>query len=232
MQLILFDIDGTLVHGGPAKEAFHAAMVGTFGTAGDIEVHSFAGKTDPQIARELLEGAGLDRPAVLRGFPALWARYLSELETRLTTSPMSLLHGVMEILEALEGSGRAALGLVTGNIAGGARLKLGSVGLEQRFPVGSYGSDHEIRNHLPGIAIRRANEVFRRTFRPTEVVIVGDTPRDVECGRHEGTRTVGVATGQYDARSLREAGADAVFEDFSETPAVLDALLHPDSSVP
>ena len=225
VRLILFDIDGTLVHGGPAKEAFHAAMVATFGMAGDFEVHSFAGKTDPQIARELLEGAGLDERAVNRGFPALWERYLEELETRLSGSPMSVLHGVTEVMEALEGSGGAALGLVTGNIAGGARLKLGSVGLVERFRVGSYGSDDEIRNHLPGIAIRRAREHFRRSFQPDDVVVVGDTPRDVACGRHEGTRTLGVATGRYDALSLREAGADHVFDDLSDTVAVLDALL-------
>ena len=231
MRLVLFDIDGTLVHGGPAKEAFHAAMVATFGTTGDIEVHSFAGKTDPQIARELLEGAGLDEQTVNRGFPALWARYLEELETRLTRSPMRVLHGVMDVLEALEGSGQAALGLVTGNIAGGARLKLGSVGLVERFRVGSYGSDHEIRNHLPGIAIRRARDLFGRSFQPGDVVIVGDTPRDVACGRHEGTRTLGVATGRYDALSLREAGADHVFDDLSDTVAVLGALLDPGPSL-
>jgi len=232
VRLILFDIDGTLVHGGPAKEAFHAAMIATFGTAGDIEVHSFAGKTDPQIARELLEGAGLDEQAVNRGFPVLWRRYLEELETRLIGSPLDVLDGVMEVLEALERSGGAGLGLVTGNISGGARLKLGSVGLAERFRVGSYGSDDEVRNHLPGIAIRRASELFRRSFRPDEVVIVGDTPRDVACGRHACTRTLGVATGQFDARSLEEAGADHVFENLSDTSAVLDALLEGDPTVP
>jgi phosphoglycolate phosphatase-like HAD superfamily hydrolase len=225
MRLVLFDVDGTLVGGGPAKEAFHTAMVATFGTAGDIEVHSFAGKTDPQIARELLTGAGLDDREVDRGLPTLWERYLEELEARLAGRPMEVLAGVPDLVRALESTGAVALGLVTGNIAGGARLKLGSVGLAPHFRVGSYGSDDEVRNHLPGIAMRRAREVFGRMFSPRDVVIVGDTPRDVECGRHEGTRTFGVATGHYGPRALCEAGADDVAEDLSDTETILEALL-------
>jgi len=225
VRLLLFDIDGTLVQGGPAKEAFHEAMVGTFGTAGDIEVHSFAGKTDPQIARELLTGAGIDDRTVDVGLPRLWQRYLMELETRLAGRPMVILAGVLDLLRALERTGGTALGLVTGNIADGARLKLGSVGLADHFRVGSYGSDDEARNHLPGIAMQRAREVFGRTFRRRDVVIVGDTPRDVECGKHEGTRTLGVATGHYGLQSLRDAGADHVVGDLSDTESILDALL-------
>ncbi|HZD03989.1 MAG TPA: HAD hydrolase-like protein, partial [Longimicrobiales bacterium] len=114
---------------------------------------------------------------------------------------------------------------VTGNIVEGARLKLGSVGLVHRFRVGGFGSDHEIREHLPGIAIRRARDAFGAAFHRRDVVIVGDTPRDVACGRHEGTRTLGVATGHHDADELREAGADLVVADLTETRVVADALL-------
>lgn len=224
-RLVLFDIDGTLVMGGPAKEAFHLAMVETFGTAGAIEVHSFAGKTDPQIARELLTQAGLLDADVDRGLPGLWTRYLAELESRLVARPMVLLDGVTELIGALEATGEVALGLVTGNLAEGARLKLGSVGLIERFRVGGYGSDAEVREHLPAIAMRRAGEVFGRAYSRQDVVVVGDTPRDVACGRHEGTRTLGVATGHYSADALNEAGADRVFEGFSDTAEVLEALL-------
>ena len=145
-RLLLFDIDGTLVSGGPAKEAFQLAMVEVFGTAGDIEVHEFAGKTDPQIARELLRGAGLDDPRIDRGLPALWDRYLAELEARLPALPMTVLPGVRALVDALEAlQAEVALGLVTGNIAGGARLKLGSAGLDAPFPLGGFGSDAEER---------------------------------------------------------------------------------------
>lgn len=224
-RLILFDIDGTLVWGGPAKEAFRTAMADTFGTVGAVETHSFAGKTDPQIARELLTGAGFADHEVDRRLPDLWRRYLEELEARLPARPMELLTGVRELLGALEATGQVGLGLVTGNIAAGAWLKLASVGLHRRFRVGGYGSDGEIRNHLPRIAMDRARDAFGVAVSPENVVIVGDTPRDVACGHHEGTRTVAVATGRYDLQQLRQAGPDRAVRDFAATEAVVEALL-------
>ncbi len=224
-RLILFDIDGTLAEGGPAKGAFHAAMMATFGTAGAIESYSFSGKTDPQIARELLVASGLDDTEIDDGFPGLWEGYAEELERRIVANPMRLLPGVKKLIEALEAEAEVALGLVTGNIARGAQLKLGSVGLDGRFHVGGYGSDHEDREYLPGIALSRAAETWGVRFETDCVFVVGDTPRDVQCGKHHGTRTVAVATGHFDEEQLEAAGADVVFEDFSEVPAVLEILL-------
>lgn len=223
--LVLFDIDGTLVRGGPAKDAFRQALHEAFGTVGGIHVHDFAGKTDPQIARELLSAAGLVDEAIDRGLPVLWRRYAEELEARLVECPMETLPGVGELLDALEGTGEVALGLVTGNIAEGARLKLASVGLSERFTVGGFGSDHETRNHLPGIAIERATRRLGVRFDRSRVFVVGDTPRDVACGLHEGVRTVGVATGRHDVTTLLGAGAHAAFPDFRATGEVLAALL-------
>ena len=223
--LVLFDVDGTLVHGGPAKDAFHAAMIEAYGTTGDIEVHEFAGKTDPSIARELLTGAGLEADEVDAGFPDLWKCYLRELEARLTARPMKLLAGVAELLRALDGVGEVAMGLVTGNIAGGAHLKLASAGIREHFQVGGYGSDHEVRDHLPAVAIERAARHFGVPFSKDRVHVVGDTPRDVACGRHEGVRTLAVATGRFPLETLRDAGADAVFDDFKGTQEVVDELL-------
>jgi len=224
--LVLFDIDGTLLHGGPARGAFETAMVEVFGTAGPIDTWEFSGKTDPQIARELLTEAGLEEERIDAGLPLLWSRYLSEMEARLPAQPTRTLPGVAELLRALERSGDVGLGLVTGNLLGGAQLKLASVGLESRFPVGAFGSDREIRNELPGIAVGRARDHWRRDFSPGEVVVVGDTPRDVDCGRFFGTRTVAVATGKFDIESLRATGADAVLEDFGSTDLAVEAILH------
>ncbi len=224
-RLILFDIDGTLVEGGPAKGAFHTAMMATFGTAGPIGSHSFAGKTDPQIARELLAASDFDDAEIDAGLPRLWDGYVAELESRIVHDPMRLLPGVGRLIEALEEQPDVALGLVTGNIARGARVKLGSVGLDGRFPVGGYGSDHEERQHLPGIALTRALDAWGVRFRRESVFVVGDTPRDVECGKHHGTKTVAVATGHFGREQLEAAGADVVFGDFSEARTVLDVLL-------
>jgi phosphoglycolate phosphatase-like HAD superfamily hydrolase len=223
--LILFDIDGTLTRGGPAKVAFHTAMLETFGTAGAIESHDFSGKTDPQIARELLTEAGLEDAAVDAGLPGLWDRYIRELEARIGDNPMRLLPGIASLIEALDAEPDVALGLVTGNIVRGAQVKLGSVGLAECFAVGGYGSDHEIREHLPAIALERAFEAWGVRFPSESADIVGDTHRDVECGKHQGTRTVAVATGRVPRERLESAGADVVFDDFSDVASVLEALL-------
>lgn len=223
-RLILFDIDGTLVRGGPAKVAFETAMVETYGTTGDLSRVSFAGKTDPQIARELLTGAGFERGRIDEGLPALWERYLTHLQAHLPRRPMSVLGGVRELLDALAAVEGVALGLVTGNIAGGAELKLESAGLWERFAVGGYGSDHEERNHLPAIALERARARWRAELEPSDAVIVGDTPRDIACGRACGSRTVAVATGSFTPDQLHAAGADHVVPDLSATVSMLELL--------
>ncbi len=223
--LILFDIDGTLLAGGPAKEAFHLALLEVFGTAGPIEEWEFSGKTDPQIARELLREGGVGDSDIDGRFPELWARYLSGLEARLPGNPTRALPGVVALLEALRSEEGVALGLVTGNLARGAALKLGAARLDGPFPVGGFGSDHEERNELPGVALIRAREHWGRTFAPNEVVVVGDTPRDVACGRAHGLRTVAVATGRFDAETLAATGPDATLADLAETDQVVRLLL-------
>jgi phosphoglycolate phosphatase-like HAD superfamily hydrolase len=224
-RLILFDIDGTLVRGGPAREAFGIALEASFGTTGAIDRHDFAGKTDPQIARELLVADGLKPEQVEEGFPRLWARYLAELEARLAFAPMETLPGVGGLLAELEEAQRVALGLVTGNIASGAQLKLGSVGLTEYFRVGGFGSDNELRDHLPAIAIGRACEAWGREFRRAEVWIVGDTPLDVSCGRHAGVRTLAVATGRHSTEELEACRPDEVVENLRDVGGVLLTLL-------
>jgi phosphoglycolate phosphatase-like HAD superfamily hydrolase len=224
-RLVLFDIDGTLVSGGPARDAFHIALLEVFGTAGPIAEWEFSGKTDPQIARELLREAGLGDEEIGAGFPRLWECYLDEMAVRLPTVPPRALPGVSALLQALAARGTVALALLTGNVAGGARLKLAAAGLESWFAVGAFGSDRETRNELPTIAVRRALDYWGVEFSAGSVVVVGDTPRDVDCGRGHGARTVAVATGRFGEEALQETGADVVLRDLRETDAALDAIL-------
>lgn len=224
-RLLLFDIDGTLVRGRAARKAFEIALHAAYGTAGAIDAHDFSGKTDPQIARELISATGLDRARLDARLPLVWDRYLAELEARLPADPMRVLPGVPALLDALDATGEAALGLVTGNVVGGARLKLGSVGLFDRFRVGGYGSDHEVRNHLPRVAIDRAREAWGVDFDRSDVWIIGDTPLDVACGRHEGVRTLAVATGRHPVDELTGCGADVVVEDLSGVDDMMRVLL-------
>lgn len=237
-RLILFDVDGTLVWGGPAKEAFTLALGRAFAPSaregralarviGEVGVGvSFAGKTDPQIARELLRKAGLDDARIDAGLTRLWTLYPRELERRLPAKPVTALPGARRLLAALEERGDAALGLLTGNIREGARLKLGSAGVAtDAFPVGAFGSDRERRNHLPAVAVERAERVWGLRFAPESVVVVGDTPLDVECGRHFGARTFAVATGHFGAAELEAAAADHVAPDLTRTREVVDVLM-------
>lgn len=224
-RLLLFDIDGTLVRGGPAKDAFVDAMTETYGTPGPLETVSFAGKTDPQIARELLSRAGLSREEIDRGLERLWVRYLAHLEERLPADPVSVLPGAGELLDALAAVEDVAVGLLTGNIEGGARLKLSSGGLWEHFTFGSYGSDHEERDELPAIAVGRARELYGSVVSAELAVVIGDTPRDVACGKAGGTRTIAVATGSYGADDLMASGPDHLLEDLSATSDVVDLLL-------
>jgi phosphoglycolate phosphatase-like HAD superfamily hydrolase len=224
-RLVLFDIDGTLLSGGPAKDAFHLALVEVFGTAGPIHEWEFSGKTDPQIARELLREAGLADSEIDAGFPRLWRRYVAEMESRLPGRPPRPLPGVPDLLLELARRETVALALLTGNVAEGARLKLGAAGLAAWFPVGAFGSDRETRNDLPTIAVGRARDHWGVDFAARDVVVVGDTPRDVDCGRCHGARTVAVATGRFGEDALRETGADAVLRDLSRTDAALSAIL-------
>ena len=223
-MLLLFDIDGTLTWGGPAKEAFGFALEGTFGTAGPIADHDFSGKTDPLIMRELLTAAGHASCEIEAGLPRFWDLYLSELDARIGAEPVTVLPGVRALVGALAARDDVFLGLVTGNVEGAAMLKLRSAGLWERFPVGGFGSDHEARNELPAVALRRAAAHWGRPFRGEHAVIIGDTPRDIECSRAVGAATVAVATGRFSAEDLRDAGADRVLAGFADTRATVEAL--------
>lgn len=226
-RLVLFDVDGTLIRGGPAKVAFSRALARVFGNLTVPENMNFAGKTDPQIVREVVEGAGRSPLGVAQVLPRVWESYVAELKELLRDAPPERLPGTADLLHALEGRSDVGLGLVTGNVARGARLKLEAVGLAGRFPVGGYGSDHEERDRLPGIAMERARRHWGRPFDPGSVVVVGDTPRDVRCARAHGAWCVAVATGRYSATALREEGPDHVLEDFRDTVRTMELLTDP-----
>jgi phosphoglycolate phosphatase-like HAD superfamily hydrolase len=232
MRLILFDIDGTLLWtDGAGRRAIQRALLDEMGTAGPIDGYRFDGKTDPQIVRELLTLAGHPEAEAEARISAVCRRYVGLLAAELAQPVQStrLLPGVPELLAALEPhetAGRALVGLLTGNLEGGAALKLRAAGLDPaRFAVGAFGSDSARRPDLPAIAAERAARRTGRRFVGADVVIVGDTPDDVACGRPIGARTVAVATGFYDEVQLRAAGAAHVFAHLSDTRAVTGALL-------
>ncbi len=226
-RLVLFDIDGTLLStNGAAARAFRRALVQVFGTSGPETGYSFAGRTDPQIARDLLTLAGVTPNQIEADLPSVWPIYEGNLAAELQVAAARAYAGVHELLDNLEPERRLLLGLLTGNIVPGARLKLDSAGIGfDRFSVGAFGSDSADRRELPEVAIARAADAVGHRFSGKDVVIIGDTPNDIACGEHLGVRTIAVATGSYSVEELDECGPDHVFEDLTDTQRVLQAIL-------
>lgn len=223
--VLLFDIDGTLITtGGVGRRAVERAFAAMHGRPEACSLVRFDGMTDRSIARLGLQAIGVD--ASDAAIETLLARYVTELEAELlVTSPDSYrVHpGVREIIAAASLAG-AALGLGTGNIEQGARLKLEHVGLYHHFGFGGFGSDHELRVELIRRGAERGAKALGRHPSECRVVVIGDTPKDVDAARGIGAESLGVGTGSFSAAALREHGATYAFDDLSAAGA-LAALL-------
>lgn len=231
-RLVLFDIDGTiLLTAGAGRRAIVAAINELVGPASGMHQVRFDGKTDPQIVAELLAAAGHPGPHPAGRVEALCARYVDLLQHELQQPACrtTVMPGVLPLLDRLEKESGVVLGLLTGNMARGAALKLRSAGLDPgRFRVGAYGSDSAHRSELPPIAARRAEPYFGRVPSGSEVVIIGDTPADIACGACISARAVGVATGAYSLSDLMSCSPHAAFDDLSDTERILEAIFGPD----
>ena len=228
-RLVLFDIDGTLLQSASAgRRAILAAFAEEYEDTNFFDAVRFDGKTDPQIVRELYHAAGHPERATPARAEVMLDRYLVHLERELRERGhlVQTLPGIVELLTALESRSDALVGLLTGNIIPGARLKLGAAGLAfERFALGAYGSDSGHRPDLPSIAAARAEPFLGHVPTGHHVVILGDTPADVTCGASIGARAVAVATGAYSVAELDAAGAWRSFATFADTDAVLEAVL-------
>jgi phosphoglycolate phosphatase len=225
---VFFDIDGTLLlTDGAGRVAIRAALERVYGTSGSSDGYSFHGKTDPQIVVELISGAGLEEEEIRRRMHAVWPVYLERLERELSLRQaedrITVLPGVADLLEALEKREEVSLGLLTGNVEEGARLKLAAAGVTAAFEVGAFGSDSEDRSEVARVALERSRSADGATSRA--MVVVGDTPEDIACAHAVGALAVAVATGRHGVEELVEAGADATFADLSDTGRVVDCLL-------
>ena len=228
MKLILFDIDGTLLWtDGAGRGAIRAALLAEVGSTGPTEGFRFDGKTDPQIVHELLRASGSPHAESASLVQAVCDRYVEMLKGELASGKRTphVYPGVWELLDVLERRDDAVLGLLTGNIVAGARLKLAAVGMQfDRFRVGAFGSDAAERGELPAVAAARAAKLIGETPTGDDIVIIGDTPADVTCGMGVGARAIAVATGSYRTDELAAAGAYAVFESLVDTERVLGAI--------
>lgn len=228
MKVVLFDIDGTILRtDGAGRRAMEHALFTVFGAHGD-PAYRYDGKTDRQITREQMRWAGVSDEVIDRGMPDVFAIYSERLSRELASGAEQaiLLAGIPPLLERLRAHDEVTLGLLTGNIEAGARQKIEAVQLAwEQFLVNAFGSDHEHRPMLPAVAQQRARALLGRDVPGERMVIIGDTPADIHCGRSLNVRAIGVATGRYTVDDLAAHDPAAVFDSLVETDAVVEAIL-------
>ena len=229
MRLVLFDIDGTLLNsGGMGRAAMQRALGLVFGSPGNPS-YRYDGKTDKQIVRDVMRLEGHTDEHIDARMEKLIELYLDGLREGAKSGKFNVrpLEGVVPLLDALDQRKDVVLGLLTGNVEPGARIKLTAAGIDpDRFRVNAFGSDHEHRPELPAIARRRAGETLGLDIAGDRLVVIGDTPADIECGRSLGARAIGVASGHYTVEQLQSHKPYAVFPSLKNIQHVLETILN------
>lgn len=228
MKVVLFDIDGTLLRtDGAGRRSMEHALFTVFGAHGD-PTYRYDGKTDRQITREQMRWAGVADDVIDARMSDVFSLYADRLAEELTsgTEQAILMEGIPPLLERLGAHEQVTLGLLTGNIEQGARQKIHAVNLVwEQFLVNAFGSDHEQRPMLPAVAQQRAQALLGREVPGERMVIIGDTPADIHCGRSLNVRAIGVATGRYSVSELEAHDPAAVFATLADTDAVVESIL-------
>lgn len=223
MKFILFDIDGTIMDsGGAGTRAMDNAFMELYSVRNAFQTISMAGKTDLQILKEGLRLHNIDYSNGV--IPEFYQTYIRYLKINIRDAMGHIKPGIREALRELQAQKEFILGLLTGNIEEGARVKLDFFGLNDYFNIGAFGNDDEYRDRLLPVAV---DKLFKRSslhVSYSNCIVIGDTPRDISCSKPHGAFSVAVATGPYSAATLSEAGADVVLNDLSDTEAFLSVI--------
>jgi phosphoglycolate phosphatase-like HAD superfamily hydrolase len=230
MKLVLFDIDGTLLTSGFAGvDAMRMAFADLHQIADGFAGISMSGKTDRAILEEaLMQHRLLVEEAVHVAFYDQYIHYLRRTLYE-PERPQRLMPGLPQLLDVLAGHPDVILGLLTGNYAIAAQLKLEAFGIWQYFRVGAYGSDAADRNALVPIAQERTRTLLGYDVPAQRIFVIGDTPRDIACARAHNAWAIAVATGNYPLDVLQAHQPDYCFTDLSDIPAVLRIFTHTDT---
>ncbi len=219
VRLVLFDVDGTLVHTGRAgSRAYGKTIASIFGAPESVEKVRFGGRTDLSLARELFGLYGI--PATPENFRRFFENYVFWLDHLVANSNGQICRGVAEFLSDLRAQLEPPmLGLLTGNIRLGAEIKLRRYGLWELFEIGGFADDGEDRNHIAAAALERGRRVLGGGLRGAEILVVGDTPHDIRCGQHIGAKVLAVATGGAKLEELKQHRPDWAVEDLTRVSA-------------
>jgi len=220
LRVLLWDLDGTLVRGkrfGTFKDYTVPMLESVFGTSGDLREMVVSGMTDLQIVEEALRGAGITRAHITERKDELRRSYIQEMKRAVADGAhvIEAIPGALETLRAVAEHPRYRSALLTGNIEPAAHLKVEAAGLAEYFTLpGAFGDESFDRRDLPALAVARINKELNAELAPEQFIVIGDTPNDVACARHFGTRVVAVATGRVHSEDqLRECEPDALLPD-------------------
>jgi phosphoglycolate phosphatase-like HAD superfamily hydrolase len=219
VRLVLFDIDGTLVHTGRAgSRAFGKTIASEFKAPESVEKVRFGGRTDPSLARELFCLNGI--PATPENFRRFFESYVFWLDHLVANTNGEICRGVPEFIRDLHALPEPPMpGLLTGNIRLGAEIKLRRYGLWEFFETGGFADDSEDRNHIAAAALERGRRLLGGNLRGGEILVVGDTPHDIRCGKHIGAKVLAVATGGATLEELQNHKPDWAVEDLTRVSA-------------
>ena len=219
VRLVLFDIDGTLVHtGGAGIKAFAKVFATEFGVANGVEKMKFAGRTDVNLVREFFTMNGIETRE--ENFGRFFERYVFWLDQILHHSETKACPGVLEFMQSLRAlPNPPRLGLLTGNIRLGAEIKLRHFDLWEEFEMGGFADDHEDRDQIAHAALKRGSRVLGHELRGEQVLVIGDTPLDIRCARAIGAKALAVATGGATLDELKRHQPDWAVEDLKRVTA-------------
>lgn len=231
LRILLWDIDGTLIRSlkvGAFKDYTIPVLEAVFGTAGRLPEMKVSGMTDLQIVAEALRHEGFTHEHIRERIDHLRTLYMEEMRkaTKNGQQFFELLPGVRETLQAVADHPRYDSALLTGNIEPAAHLKMELMGLSEFFDLpGAFGDESHDRRDLPSLAVERIRRHLNLELEPHQFVVIGDTPNDIDCGKHFGARVLAVATGRlYSADDLLEHEPDALLPDFSDVERVMETL--------
>ena len=229
-SLVLFDIDGTLLStNGRGVAAMMSAYQAIWGRDPTGVEYAMSGKTELGISLELLGLLGFSRAEVEAELPRFWELYPRELRRHIAPETTTVHPGVRELVHAVGNREDLVAGILTGNCEAAARIKLETAALDG-FALGVFGQHHEERASLPPLAVEQAREMLGREYSGKSIVIIGDTPNDILCGRSVGAKSIAVATGRADLETLASHNPDHLFPDLGQVDAVLEAILNQEGS--